>query len=554
MSLKLKLNLGGNKDLKKNGDQPTPVIKFKPSTLKTEDTGSVHKPKPPKEVKKLKISLGRAAQAVAAAESAAPSPKPAPPPKSVPKLRIKPTRIPGEGYDSEAPDVEDDPLIEHGIAIRFVNDANLDFVQSAVDTGDFSNLNIKWITRDKAVVNVNLTLYLARLIDLPTLTEIYKTVDKKNIFKTIDISQILLVLRTINPKLLNMEKAFEVPEEYTYTHPLYTLSVNNEIKATKTVFRDGLLSSLEDVYRRFRPRKTNHRLMTDIELRVDDLVRRDNDAEESHYEYVNPKKQAHKFTNGTDRPALNSTMLRPDFNAMLVDSRPPAEDQTDGEEQEEEDQQAHNLEADYDNVLERELIDVLDSTSNTTAATVLMQSKFGNEEGEADADDGHADDDDDDEDDDDDNDDDDDDEDDATKEDNSRAKKLEEEIVELQKATEKQKHLLATASYKMMRMKFQSNYNHLKTQLDQKKRELSKVREQQQKQANLTKPQHKPTIPNPEEEEEEEEEEDDEEEEEPERDDQPETLQQDFAPEALEAITENNSNDVDDFDDFQGLF
>ena len=40
-------------------------------------------------------------------------------PKGLPRVRIKPTRIPGEGYDSEAPDLEDDPLIEQGIIIRF---------------------------------------------------------------------------------------------------------------------------------------------------------------------------------------------------------------------------------------------------------------------------------------------------------------------------------------------------------------------------------------------------------------------------------------------------
>lgn len=553
MSLKLKFNLSGNKDLKKTGtdQQNVPVIKIKPLILKREESGGVLKPKPPKEVKKLKLSLSRASSAVVL-DNSSETPKQTPPqaiPKRIPKLRIKPTRIPGEGYDSEAPDVEDDPLVEQGIAVRFIKDTNLDFVSGAVERGDLSALNIKWITRDKAVVNVNLTLYLARLIDLPTITEIYKTLDKKNIFKTIDISQILLILRKINPKQLNMETDFEVPEEHTYTHPLYSLSVNSEIKPTKTVFRHGLSASLEDVYRRFRPRKTNHRLMTDIQLRVDDLIRRDTDAEESHYEYVNPKKQTHKFSDGS-RVSISTSLFRPDLaDRMLVDGSCQVEEQTDAEDQEElHDKLAQDLEADLDNVLERELADALDSTSNNAAATVLMKSEYENDEEGGDADEVGADEEEEEEDDDDDdeNDDDDDDDEDAHKEDDLRAKKLEEEIAELQKATEKQKVLLAAASYKMMRMKFQSNYNHLKSQLDLKKRELSKVREQQQKQQSL--PNHMPVPERPVNE-------DDDEEEDEEEEDDEEDEQNDSGDGENDAEPEREDEDKgDDFDEFQGLF
>ncbi|KAM9908392.1 hypothetical protein OXX79_000402 [Metschnikowia pulcherrima] len=93
-----------------------------------------------------------------------------------------------------------------------------------------------------------------------------------------------------------------------------------------------------------------------------------------------------------------------------------------------------------------------------------------------------ANDDDENDDDEDDEDDDEDDEDDEAKADKSRAKKLEEEITDLQNAAEKQKVLLATASHKMMRMKFQSAYNSLKAQFDSKKRELAKIREMLNKQ------------------------------------------------------------------------
>lgn len=541
MALKLKLKIGSRTPTEpEEREKPLPKIRIKPP-IKQEPSEGISKPKHKREkLKKLKLSLGRALTPTASESHSAPAPPVIP--KRVPKVRIKPTRIPGEGYDSEAPDVEDDPLIEQGIVVRFANDVNLDFVHNALDTGDFTNVNIKWITRDKAVVNVNLTLYSARLIDLPTLTELYKTVDKKNIFKTIDISQILLVLHQINPKQLNMDTDFEVPAEYTYVHPLYKLSVNKEIRNTKTVFNHGLAYAYEDVYRRFKPRKTNPRVMADIELRVDELVRLDQELQESHYEYVDAK-SINKF-NTLSRSHTPTLPATPSHRT----------DSTENAEEEEDDQMALDLEADIDNVLEQELAEALDLTSNTTAATVLMKSEFDNEDEQDDelvdqADDDEGDDEDDDDDDDDDEEEDED-EDEDTKQDKSRVKKLEEEISDLERAADKQKVLLATASFKMMRMKFQSAYNNLKGQLDQKKRELAKLREQQQKQKMV------PTGPkNNEEEEEEEDEEEDEEEEENDENDENEEAEPNQDNEVAEPEVGSAAEDNDDdIDDFQGLF
>lgn len=564
MALKLKLKVGSRTPSEpEQKEKPLPKIRIKP-LVKPEPSDGISKPRPKREkLKKLKLSLGRAASPQTSESNASAAPT-QPILKRVPKVRIKPTRIPGEGYDSEAPDVEDDPLIEQGIVVRFANDVNLDFIHNASDTGDFSNVNIKWITRDKAVVNVNLTLYSARLIDLPTLTELYKTVDKKNIFKTIDISQILLVLHQINPKQLNMDTDFEVPEEYTYVHPLYKLSVNKEIRNTKTVFNHGLAYAYEDVYRRFRPRKTNPRVMADIELRVDELVRLDQEAQESHYEYVDGKSLNNKF--GSHSRSHTPSASMPTTPSLRTDDseRINRGDEDEEEEEENEQQMALDLEADIDNVLEQELAEALDLTSNTTAATVLMKSEFDNEDGEDDDDlFGQADDDDEGDDDDDDDDEEEeeeeeDDDDEATKQDKSRVKKLEEEISDLERAADKQKVLLATASFKMMRMKFQSAYNNLKGQLDQKKRELAKIREQQQKQkmvpAAITK--------NDDDEEEDDEEDDDDEEENDEENDQNQhnDNEQSAQPEQLGdaaeiAGEEDNDNDDDnDIDDFQGLF
>lgn len=523
MALKLKLKVKPSES--PEGERPSsseghsgPKIRVKPPTVKEEHSDKVSKHKPKKDkLKKLKLSLGKPSQDSQPSTSADAAAKPAAdgPPKKMPRVRIKPTRVPGEGYDSEAPDVEDDPLIEQGVVIRFLDDANLDFVHNAVETGDLSNVNIKWITRDKAVINVNGTLYSARLVDLPTLTEIYKTVDKKNIFKTIDVSQVLLVLHQINPKQLNMDQDFEVEEKQTYTHPIYELSTNNEIRSSKTVYRHGLSYAFEDVFRRFKPAKTNHRVMTDVELRVDELIRRDAEAQESHYEYVDPKAQSRFGGTGPSghSPAPNHTPS-PSIPATPKVLGPNEDDE--GEQQfGEEEQMDVDIEADLDNVLEQELAEALDSTSNNAAATVLMKSEYDQGDDNGQSDDGdlgfgqnEQDDDDDEEDEEDEEEEDEDqEEDEATKQDKNKVKKLEEEIKDLEKAADKQKVLLATASYKMMRMKFQSAYNNLKSQLDLKKRELAKFRELHQKQ-NPTEPSEQ-NAPQQREEEEDEDDDDD---------------------------------------------
>lgn len=50
-------------------------------------------------------------------------------------------RVPGEGYDSEASDIEDDPLIEEGVILRVLPDVQTEFVKNCIESGDFSGLS-----------------------------------------------------------------------------------------------------------------------------------------------------------------------------------------------------------------------------------------------------------------------------------------------------------------------------------------------------------------------------------------------------------------------------
>lgn len=146
MALKLKLKVkpsaSPNSDATAQDDviQASSKMHRNPVKVKDEPLDRVGKPKQKKEkLQKLKLSLGRLdLQGSATPSQSSQLPRAKSILKKIPKVRVKPTRIPGEGYDSEAPDVEDDPLIEQGILVRFLNDSNLDFVHNAVETGDLS--------------------------------------------------------------------------------------------------------------------------------------------------------------------------------------------------------------------------------------------------------------------------------------------------------------------------------------------------------------------------------------------------------------------------------
>lgn len=568
MALKLKLkvsnsnnsetNANSNNDhntppiIKTESSSGLPKLKIKPPSKKSPASISSSSPlgiskKHPHEQKeksrKLKLSLSLKSSSIKANKqddtstrttTAGPIPSTSSSnshPKNVPRVRIKPTRVPGDGYDSEAPDVEDDPLIEQGIVIRFLDDTNLEMIQSSVDTGDLSNINIKWITKDKAVVNVNQTLYLARLIDLPTITELYKTIDKKNIFKTFDLCQILLVLKVINPNDLNIERDFEISPDLTYVHPLYSMSPDNEIKNSRNVYKNGLVYPFEGIHRRFRPRKVNHRVMDDIDLKVNALVKADAKAEESHYELIDLSKShpSHRYgnisssTSTVATPTSNNNGIsnnvepkREDVDVEMKDSKEGAELQNDvdllesalqqelealgsqaeddnEDEEEEEDCDEADRSKQQEDIVKTEIDTDIVSNSvlghgNSSEIDNLFEGEMtGAEENEDEEDDDEEEDEEEDE---DEEDDEEDEEDEKTLEEKNKAKKLEEEISDLEGTLASQKEQLGSAKNKMLQMKLQANCSTLRGQIEGKKRILSKIREEQQKLQEKLEPNH----------------------------------------------------------------
>ncbi|ODV84229.1 hypothetical protein CANARDRAFT_184734, partial [[Candida] arabinofermentans NRRL YB-2248] len=192
--------------------------------------------------------------------------------KKTPTIKVKPTRSPGDSYDSEDPEREDDPLIEEGIILRMLPDESLDYLQRCVQDGDLSGISIKWKDKKRAIVRVNGLMYGGKLIELPTITEVHKSIDKKNIFKTIDICQMLLVVKKLeNERDIN---DIEVDMDVGESHP------------------DGLTPPMENCKERFKKRYQS-KVLQSVEDRVNELLKLDEEAETSAYEFIDPEAVDH---------------------------------------------------------------------------------------------------------------------------------------------------------------------------------------------------------------------------------------------------------------------
>ncbi|ODV58475.1 uncharacterized protein ASCRUDRAFT_10286 [Ascoidea rubescens DSM 1968] len=222
-------------------------------------------------------------------------------PKVQPRFRI---RMPGDGYDSEDPEKEDNPPFEDGIILRLMDDPELDYVRQCVETSDFKNITIKWKDRRKAIIIINDSYYMAKLLDLPCIIESHKTTDKKNFYKTIDICQMLYVFKKVskrdylelfNPTLSNQSisnnsTSFTITtdssnniEDYSEHYQTLISDYNN----INDQFNDGITPPMKNVRDyRFKPR-LNCKNIDKIEAKVEELLREDADAESTTFELLN---------------------------------------------------------------------------------------------------------------------------------------------------------------------------------------------------------------------------------------------------------------------------
>lgn len=125
-------------------------------------------------------------------------------PVKTPKLKLKTNGVPrprkrhfepGLGYDSEASDREDDPAIEEQFILRMAPGDDCEYLRQVIEERKLdttTDVFVKFKDQRKAVVGVRGNLYAALLVDLPCIVESSKSLDKKHIFKTADICQVLI--------------------------------------------------------------------------------------------------------------------------------------------------------------------------------------------------------------------------------------------------------------------------------------------------------------------------------------------------------------------------
>lgn len=224
---KLKLRMSSISGGATPGVPQTPGIKLKISQTPTAATPSIAPgspaPSEPTSKKRKKHSVSIAEQPVThaspaptlrkitfknqkkAAEAAAQTPIT----PLTPAIKIKtkgkiPKRPMAVGYDSELDDREVDPVILEGFILRMQPGPDCEAVRKAIEDGTLgvyqgqggTRVNIRFFDTQgrRGILGVRDTKYAVTMVDLPCIIEGMKSWDKKGFIKSLDVSQMLLVL------------------------------------------------------------------------------------------------------------------------------------------------------------------------------------------------------------------------------------------------------------------------------------------------------------------------------------------------------------------------
>lgn len=143
-----------------------------------------------------------------------------------------PKRPLGVGYDSELSDAEKDPAILEGFMLRMAPGPDCQYLREAINKGTMgisklqggADVGIR-VLDDKGrrcILSVRQNKYAASIVDLPCIIEGMKSWDNKRFIKSVDISQMMLVLGPI--KTDEEAKNYPLPEgvsdKFSYAHGL----------------------------------------------------------------------------------------------------------------------------------------------------------------------------------------------------------------------------------------------------------------------------------------------------------------------------------------------
>lgn len=177
------------------------------------------------------------------------------------RLLLKPKgkpveHIPGEAWDSEASDREEDPVRESAMILRTLPGPSTEYLNKALEEGKIgldkklggADLAIDWLdAKDRrAMVTIDGHHFAGVLVDLPTIVEAMKTWDKKNFMKNMDITQMLLCFARVN----NEQEA-------------KTVALPNMVQQQDHKWPHGMTPPMHDaVNRRFRKQPSEKQLIS----------------------------------------------------------------------------------------------------------------------------------------------------------------------------------------------------------------------------------------------------------------------------------------------------
>eukprot|EP00835_Amoeboradix_gromovi_P003305 NODE_213_length_14376_cov_0.499054.p5 type:complete len:302 gc:universal NODE_213_length_14376_cov_0.499054:2759-3664(+) len=179
-----------------------------------------------------------------------------------------------------------------------------DNVHQDINNKNYDDIKMEYLNDKQGIFVYQTIAYIFKTVDLPCILEAQKTLDRKQFYKSGDISQMILVDATpINNKNepINIEEIREnLPKlerkEYIYPHGL-TPPLYNARK------------------RRFRKRTPKHEIET-IEEQVKKLLERDEEADDVKYEIVQDEDDELSFEN--EQPSMLLQENAPSDDDSLV--------------------------------------------------------------------------------------------------------------------------------------------------------------------------------------------------------------------------------------------
>jgi len=200
------------------------------------------------------------------------------------KLKTKgkiPKRPTGVGYDSELEDREIDPVILEAFVLRMLPGDDCNYIRDAIANGTVGvsilqkgadiRMRVLDVNGRRGILQVRGKQYAFTIVDLPTITEGMKSWDKKNFIKSVDISQMCLVLGPCKT------------DEEARTYPLPP-----DVDPKNYQYAHGLTAPMRNVRKRRFERTARARLddIEAIERKVNSLLEADSKASHTSYEVL----------------------------------------------------------------------------------------------------------------------------------------------------------------------------------------------------------------------------------------------------------------------------